>query len=113
MKNGFSSDIPCLESCSFLDIKMSEVQLSTTKFKNENVSRLTLAFPERISRTETYHAFTFQDFVSEIGGYVGLFLGFSIYNIANIFDAMFMKSKGHEISSDCVKCSSCFVKICK
>ena len=75
----------CLESCSFMSIK-----LITSKEWGTNASEgiLWLLFSEKVTEIVAYHSYDSLSFIAEIGGYVGLFLGASVYQIADLFQSM-------------------------
>ena len=86
--HGYSNDdmaiknISCFEPCSYLGVKLfktSEWELEDKKGK------FSLTFDEKIHETVAHYSYDDLSFVAEIGGYVGLFLGASIYQTADLF----------------------------
>ena len=46
---------------------------------------LRLTFNKKVQETVSYYSYDDLSFIAEIGGYVGLFLGASIYQTADLF----------------------------
>ena len=61
------------------------------KLKRRNLTKLTLFFNQEIKVIESQFLYSELSMVAEIGGYVGLFLGFSIYQITDLMDYVFQK----------------------
>ena len=53
-------------------------------------ARLVFKFSDLITVTNEYYSYIWLNLVAEAGGYVGLFLGFSVYQITDLLDK-FMK----------------------
>ena len=47
-----------------------------------------LHFNEQVHETVAYYSYDELSFIAEIGGYVGLFLGASMYQTADLFDTI-------------------------
>ena len=82
--------IDCYESCNYLVMKMREA--SESKAKNDSFSTLKLTFQERIKKTKSYYTYEGLSFVAEFGGYVGLFLGVSFLNVADLIQQFLFKA---------------------
>ena len=54
--------------------------------KYDKDTQLVLQFESKIESTTAYYQYPMLSLIAEIGGYVGLFLGFSVYQIAEVFD---------------------------
>ena len=80
------TNLTCLEPCSYLSIKL--LKISETKSKT---GRLVLKFKEKIDQTVAYYSYDDLSLIAEIGGYVGLFLGASIYQIADLIGIIMRK----------------------
>ena len=75
----------CLEACSYMSIKSTEAEEKETDV--ENNGELVLSFNQKIHKTETYYLYEGISLIAEIGGFVGLFLGASVYQIADLLDS--------------------------
>ena len=71
----------CASSCSF--VKVSYSLLRETNLKPKEIRCM---FPESFEVHKAYYAYDELSLISEIGGYVGLFLGSSVYQITDLFD---------------------------
>ena len=80
-------NVTCLEPCSYMNIKI--IKASETKGDKYLVDRgrgeVLLNFNGRVHETVAYYSYDELSFIAEIGGYVGLFLGTSIYQTADLF----------------------------
>ena len=72
-------NISCADPCSYMSIKIIKVS------KTEGNGLLRLTFNKKVQETVAYYSYDDLSFVAEIGGYVGLFLGASIYQTADLF----------------------------
>ena len=85
----------CLDPCTYL--KITSYQYG--RFPNNN-PKVTFKFPEFVRVTQAYYSYKRINLIAEIGGYVGLFLGVSVYQITTIVDKIssvftnFPKMKG-------------------
>ena len=59
--------------------------------KTEGNGLLRLTFNKKIQETVAYYSYDDLSFIAEIGGYVGLFLGASIYQIADLIGIIMRK----------------------
>ena len=72
-------NLSCHEPCSYMNIhifKASEV---------EGHGFLRLRFNKKVQEAVAYYSYDDLSFIAEIGGYVGLFLGASFYQTADLF----------------------------
>ena len=83
-KNGVDSNVDCLEACSYLSIKVTEV--ATRETEVPNTGQLILSFRQKMQATVSYYLYEALSLVAEIGGYVGLFLGASVYQVTDLID---------------------------
>ena len=81
-KHRDNEDLSCLEPCSYLSVKRFKGPEWETK---DNKGQLALAFDKNIHETVAHYSYDDLSFVAEIGGYVGLFLGASVYQTADLF----------------------------
>ena len=83
-------NVSCLEPCSYLNIKI--MKASETKgakmIVDKGFGEVRLNFNEQIHETVAYYSYDDLSFIAEIGGYVGLFLGASMYQTADLFDTI-------------------------
>ena len=84
----------CLEPCSYLGIKIIKGSEYAAN-KNSSHHRLEMFFEEYIHKTINYHSYDGLSFIGEVGGCVGLFLGASFYQIADLFVAIIEKLRSH------------------
>ena len=72
-------NISCFDPCSYMSIKIIKVS------ETEGSGLLRLTFDKKVQETVAYYSYDDLSFIAEIGGYVGLFLGASIYQAADLF----------------------------
>ena len=71
----------CLHPCKYLTpliIKQSEKNVA-----KDHQLELGLEFENTIKKVTSYYDYTELSFIAEVGGYIGLFLGFSLYHITD------------------------------
>ena len=85
MANGVKKDLGCPQACSYLTIKVTE---NGWKQDVKNRSELILSFRQKIHSTVSYYLYEEISLVAEIGGFVGLFLGASVYQTADLIESM-------------------------
>ena len=73
----------CLYPCEFLKLFVISVH------GRENENSFKLDFNQYIKVTEAYYSYTELELIAEFGGYVGLFLGISVFDINQIFSKTF------------------------
>ena len=72
--------------------------LGTANYEiNTNVTEMILYMPSRVMQSSEHYLISFMSMASEIGGYVGLFLGVSFFHFAR-FIATAMEKKNQIIS---------------
>ena len=83
-------NVTCLEPCSYMNIKI--MKASETKGNKKDVDKgqgeVRLFFNGQVHETVAYYSYDDLSFIAEIGGYVGLFLGASMYQTADLFDTI-------------------------
>ena len=72
-------NISCFEPCSYMRIKV----IKTSEM--EGHGSLRLHFNKKVQETVAYYSYDDLSFIAELGGYVGLFLGASFYQTADLF----------------------------
>ena len=92
-----NKSLACLKPCSFLSIKLSK---SNEKLTETNHGKLTFFFEEIIQETSSYYSYGSREFIAEIGGYVGLFIGASVYQLADLFENIIRKLKSYFIQAE-------------
>ena len=90
-KKWYSSKIQansgCNKPCSYVTLRANTVWERENWYKT--ISKLLSYFKENVKITKAYHIYSGLSLIAEIGGYVGLFLGVSINQMANLFDVLF------------------------
>ena len=80
--------------------KMQEVNVRYTSspFDTEvtglNSGTLSVSFKELITISKDHYYYTWLNFVAEFGGYVGLFLGYSVLQASDLIDKLIQKISG-------------------
>ena len=52
----------------------------------ENMAHLTIRINEFHKKATAYYSYTTLSLIAEVGGYVGLFLGYAIIQVSEVFD---------------------------
>ena len=73
----------CLYPCEFVKLFVISVN------GRENEDSFKFDFNQYIKVTEAYYYYTELELIAEFGGYVGLFLGISVFDINQIFSKTF------------------------
>ena len=68
----------CPYPCGFL-----KLSATTTQLRGDEKS-ITIRFGQYIKITEAYYSYTELELIAEFGGYVGLFLGISVFDINQV-----------------------------
>ena len=76
--------LSCLEPCTYISVKIIKAS-ELEKVGEEEAGVALLHFNEQVNETVAYYSYDELSFIAEIGGYVGLFLGASIYQTADLF----------------------------
>ena len=74
----------CLYPCSFLNIILTPQEL-----RHNNINRTSFFFEEYIKVSTSYFAYTELELLAELGGYVGLFMGLSVFDLRHAFNRIF------------------------
>ncbi len=80
----------CLKPCNHLRPRILLVDLKDTS-ANPKLGHLAYSifeFESDVKKIKAYWVYSFLSLVAEFGGYVGLFLGFSVYQISEVFEKM-------------------------
>ena len=78
----------CRSSCSYVKVWYYLRKQSKTGSKD-----ITFMFPESIRVNKAFWVYKGLSLIAEIGGYVGLFLGWSVYQITDLFELFFENMK--------------------
>ena len=81
----------CNYPCTYLDISTREESMMNSN--QIQGSTLIIKFNKIISVTESYYSYTELELLAEFGGYVGLFLGLSVFDLSRLLEQIFLKSK--------------------
>ena len=75
----------CLTPCKILKISMSSFSSQISQFtKNVSGPQMIIHFPKWIEINKENVLYTSLSLLAEIGGYVGIFLGYSLLNLADV-----------------------------
>ena len=75
----------CLTPCKILKISMSSLSSQISQFtKNVSGPQMIIHFPKWIEISKENVLYTSLSLLAEIGGYVGIFLGYSLLNLADV-----------------------------
>ena len=85
LSNGINKGLGCFEACSYMSIKVTEAGERDAVVKNQG--ELILSFRQKIHKTEAYYLYEGISLVADTGGFVGLFLGASVYQMADLFES--------------------------
>ena len=58
---------------------------------DEQIGALDIRFPEKTTISTDQYSYTWLNLVAEVGGYVGLFLGYSVYQMTDLVDIFLQK----------------------
>ena len=81
--------IDCRMPCTMF--KMQQRILSPSSIE-EGAGTLYLKFPETTTISTDQYSYTWLNLVAEVGGYVGLFLGYSVYQMTDLIDLLLQKN---------------------
>ena len=83
-------NVSCLEPCSYMNIKIMKATETKggKRLVDKGYGEVLLTFNGQVHETVAYYSYDDLSFIAEIGGYVGLFLGASMYQIADLFDTI-------------------------
>ena len=79
--------LSCLEPCTYMSVKIIKAT-ALEKSRVEEIGTVLLHFNGQVHETVAYYSYDDLSFIAEIGGYVGLFLGASMYQTADLFDTI-------------------------
>lgn len=76
----------CPHPCNFIQTKLETIMESGDGDGKMSDIYLEMEFDQFIKVTESYISYTELEFFAEIGGYLGLFLGISVFSLSQVFD---------------------------
>ena len=74
----------CLNSCTYLKVTYDE-RIMKNRYP---LGKLRFYFPVGIKINQAYYTYKELSLIAEIGGYVGLFLGWSVYQLKDVMDTL-------------------------
>ena len=90
--------INCLKPCTMFKLQEVNVRYTSSPLDTEvtglNSGTLSVSFKELITISKDQHYYTWLNFVAEFGGYVGLFLGYSVLQASDLIDKLIQKISG-------------------
>ena len=75
----------CLYQCNFLNIVLTPQLLR----RNDSKNKTSFVFEEYIKVSKSSFAYTELELLAELGGYVGLFMGLSVFDLRFAIDRIF------------------------
>lgn len=85
----------CLHPCHYtLVLGMTPLEGYKKSLDNDsskNVIKLRIKFDETVKVFHAKYEYSFETMMAEIGGYVGLFLGISVYQFTEVIDYILVK----------------------
>ena len=89
-KNVTDFDETCPRPCTIMKLRPGLAKTSFQKYISKTASAsLHVKLQDLITVTDDQYAYTWLSLVAEVGGYVGLFLGFSVYQVTDVIDGLF------------------------
>ena len=68
---------------------------------NGIVNYLDIRYPETTKISTDQYAYTWLNLVAEVGGYVGLFLGYSVYQMTDLVDILLQRNWVEDLKKAC------------
>ena len=75
--------IDCPKPCTMFKMQPRMVLYAAT---DTNAADLDIRFPEKTTISTDQYSYTWLNLVAGVGGYVGLFLGYSVYQMTDLVD---------------------------
>ena len=86
----FQYEGQCMKPCTYLRLKVIlEKQINLA---NED-GYLRVNFEDQVKQVKSFYRYSFLSLIAEVGGYVGLFLGVSVYQLTTVFEALYNRLK--------------------
>ena len=84
----------CLPPCNFLMASLGTTNYEDVRLDSQkNLTEMTFFMPSRVLQSKERYLISFTSMVSEIGGYVGLLLGVSLFHFARALSAIVQKRR--------------------
>ena len=84
----------CPKSCTIMKLRTANEKYGLQAYiKGKRTASLHIRLYETITVTEDQYIYIWLNLVAEIGGYVGLFLGYSVYQITDLIEMAFLKNQ--------------------
>ena len=100
-KNGTRRD-ECLRTCNTMKLQTGNEQHEVQPYiKGLASARLEFRFFEMVTVTNEYYSYIWLNLLAEAGGYVGLFLGYSVFQITDVLDTLLNWSTFCKNKLDC------------
>ena len=84
-----NKSLSCLKPCSYMTFKLSNIDEKSMDGKT--YGKLKLIFNGLVHETVSYYSYDGLSFIAELGGYIGLFAGVSVYQTADLIDFIMRK----------------------
>ena len=89
IKKGYFKNNNCIEPCKYIEANFQSGNPHDRE-SDKNHTFLKIYFKQTVQKIHSYYIYDGLSFIAEMGGYIGLFTGFSFYNFADIF-TLFLK----------------------
>ncbi len=83
----------CLKPCNYLQVKLSLEAMINSRYTSPDSYMLRLKFQGDVKKVRAFYIYPFKSLIAEIGGWVGLFLGMSLYQVTSFFKIIYNKLK--------------------
>ena len=81
--------VECLMTCHTMKLQTGNEQEELQPYMNGLASsRLEFRFFEMVTVTNEYYSYIWLNLLAEAGGYVGLFLGYSVFQVTDVLDKL-------------------------
>ena len=84
-------DTNCKLPCNYVSVAYTDIKERHSHDKDHGI--LELRFDQFTEKYESYFVYNFLSVIGDIGGYVGLFLGLSFYQLADLLEYITLKLK--------------------
>ena len=82
----------CKHPCKFLKVTLiNPMSAECSSCVKQKIGKLELSFDRVVKKTKAFRSYQFLSLLAEIGGYIGLFLGYSIYSLGDFLGGVIQK----------------------
>ena len=81
--------IDCPKPCRLVKV---QPRTDIYEYQIESLAELEIRFHQTITISNDQYSYTWLNLVAEFGGYVGLFLGYSVFQITDLIDILFKRN---------------------